>query len=65
MIEEALRRQLEPVVDRRQRLSLAWRLSVYWLACGLAGLALARRRPSLRVENAARRRGPGAPPSWC
>jgi hypothetical protein len=40
MIEEALRRQLEPVVARRQRLSLAWRLSIYWLACGLAGLAL-------------------------
>ena len=40
MIEEALRRQLEPVVDRRQRLSLAWRLSIYWLACGLAALVL-------------------------
>jgi len=40
MIEEALRRQLEPVVDRRRRLSLAWRLSIYWLACGLVGLAL-------------------------
>ncbi len=40
MIEEALRRQLEPVVDRRRRLALAWRLSVYWLACGLVGLVL-------------------------
>ncbi len=40
MIEEALRRQLEPVVDRRRRLALAWRLSVCWLACGLAGLVL-------------------------
>jgi hypothetical protein len=40
MIEEALRRQLEPVVDRRRRLSLAWHLSLYWLMGALAGLAL-------------------------
>jgi hypothetical protein len=40
MIEEALRRQLEPVVARRRHLSLAWQLSIYWLACGLAGLVL-------------------------
>jgi hypothetical protein len=40
MIEEALRRQLEPVVARRRHLSLAWQLSIYWLACGLAGLIL-------------------------
>lgn len=39
-IEEALRRQLQPVVERRRRLSLAWRLALYWLVCGLAGLAL-------------------------
>jgi len=40
MIEEALRKQLEPVVDRRRRLYLAWRLSIYWLVLGLIGLAL-------------------------
>jgi hypothetical protein len=40
MIEEALRKQLEPVVDRRRRLSLAWRLSIYWLASALVGAAL-------------------------
>ncbi len=40
MIEEALRRQLEPVANRRRRLALAWRLSVCWLAGGLAGLTL-------------------------
>jgi len=41
MIEEALRRQLEPVVERRRRLSLAYRLSNYWLALALVGAALA------------------------
>ncbi len=40
MIEEALRKQLEPVVDRRRRLSLAWRLSNYWLALAFVGAAL-------------------------
>jgi hypothetical protein len=40
MIEEALRRQIEPVADRRRRLSLAWRLSVYWLVSGVAGAVL-------------------------
>ena len=40
MIESALRRQLEPIVARRRHLSLAWQLSIYWLACGLAGLVL-------------------------
>ncbi|MBM4024405.1 MAG: hypothetical protein FJ280_03235 [Planctomycetes bacterium] len=40
MIEEALRTQLEPVVDRRRRLSLAWRLSLYWLTAGVVGLFL-------------------------
>ena len=40
MIEEALRKQLEPVVERRRRLSLAWRLSIYWLAAALVGAAL-------------------------
>ena len=49
MIEEALRRQLEPVVDRRQRLSLAWRMSICWLACGLGGSGSDRRRPALGV----------------
>ena len=37
MIEEALRRQLQPVADRRRRLYLAWRLSICWLICGLVG----------------------------
>ncbi len=41
MIEEALRKQLEPVVERRRRLSLAWRLSNYWLALALVGAVLA------------------------
>jgi hypothetical protein len=40
MIEEALRKQIEPVANRRRRLSLAWRLSLYWLVSGLAGLVL-------------------------
>jgi hypothetical protein len=40
MIEEALRRQLEPVVERRRRLSLAWRLVNYWLALAVAGAVL-------------------------
>jgi hypothetical protein len=40
MIEKALRRQLEPIVNRRRHLHLAWRLSVYWLISGLVGVAL-------------------------
>jgi hypothetical protein len=40
MIEEALRRQLEPIAQRRRRLDLAWHLSLCWLACGLVGLTL-------------------------
>jgi hypothetical protein len=40
MIEEALRRQLQPVVARRKRLYLAWRLSLCWLVAGLAGLGV-------------------------
>ena len=40
MIEEALRKQLEPVVERRRRLSLAWRLSNYWLALAFTGTVL-------------------------
>ncbi|UCG58475.1 MAG: hypothetical protein JSU70_03000, partial [Phycisphaerales bacterium] len=40
MIEEALRRQLQPVVNRRRRLHLAWRLSIYWFVAGLAGMGL-------------------------
>jgi hypothetical protein len=40
MIEEALRRQLEPIVNRRRRVDLAWQLSICWLVSGLAGLVL-------------------------
>ncbi len=40
MIEEALRKRLQPIVNRRRHLYLAWRLSVYWFILGLAGLAL-------------------------
>ncbi len=40
MIEHSLRRQLEPIVARRRRLDLAWRLSRYWLIAALAGLVL-------------------------
>ncbi|HRV47958.1 MAG TPA: hypothetical protein P5068_09355 [Sedimentisphaerales bacterium] len=40
MIEHSLRRQLEPIVTRRRRLDLAWRLSRYWLIAALVGLAL-------------------------
>lgn len=59
MIEEALRRQLEPVVDRRQRLSLAWHLSIYWLACGLAALAL------IGADRLFGFRPPHALAAWC
>ncbi len=41
MIEEALRKQLEPVVERRRRLSVARRLSNYWLALALVGAVVA------------------------
>jgi len=40
MIEEALRRQLQPIADRRRRLYLARRLSICWLICGLIGAGM-------------------------
>lgn len=40
MIEQSLRRQLEPIMSRRRRLDLAWRLSLYWLGAILIGIAL-------------------------
>jgi len=40
MIEEALRRQLQPIADRRRRLHVARRLSICWLICALVGAAL-------------------------
>ncbi|OHB65611.1 MAG: hypothetical protein A2Y77_11020 [Planctomycetes bacterium RBG_13_62_9] len=40
MIEQALREQLRPIVDRRRSLDMAWRLSVYWLLAGIAGILL-------------------------
>ncbi len=40
MIEKALRKRLRPIVNRRRRLHLAWRLSAYWLVSGLIGICL-------------------------
>ncbi|MFH1716673.1 MAG: DUF4175 family protein [Planctomycetota bacterium] len=40
MIEEALRKRLQPIVNRRRRLHLARRLSAYWFVLGLAGTGL-------------------------
>ncbi|HUU20811.1 MAG TPA: DUF4175 family protein [Sedimentisphaerales bacterium] len=40
MIEKALRNRLRPIVNRRRRLNLAWRLSAYWLVSGLIGVGL-------------------------
>ena len=40
MVENALRRQLEPIVARHRHLRLAQRLALYWLVAGLVGLAL-------------------------
>jgi len=40
MIEEALRRQLQPVVDRRKHVYLAWRMAVCWLVAGLIGVVV-------------------------
>ncbi|MCJ7675993.1 MAG: hypothetical protein MUO33_12705 [Sedimentisphaerales bacterium] len=40
MIEEALRKRLQPIVNRRRRLHLAWRISIYWLVSGLVGIGL-------------------------
>ncbi len=41
MIEEALRRQMQPAVDRRMHVHLAWRMAVCWLIAGLIGIVLA------------------------
>ncbi|MHC4323081.1 MAG: coiled-coil domain-containing protein [Planctomycetota bacterium] len=40
MIEEALRKRLQPIVKRRRRLHLAYYLSVCWLVAALAGIGL-------------------------
>jgi hypothetical protein len=40
MIEQTLRRQLQPMADRRRRLYLARRLSACWLICGLTGAGM-------------------------
>ena len=40
MIEEALRKRIQPIVNRRRRLHLAIRLSIYWLIASLAGIGL-------------------------
>ena len=40
MIEEALRKRIEPIVKRRRRLHLALRLSIYWLIAALVGFVL-------------------------
>jgi hypothetical protein len=40
MIEQALRKRLQPVVDRRRHVDLAWRLSVTWFLMGAVGLIL-------------------------
>jgi len=40
MIEKALRKRLQPIVSRRRRLHLAWRLSAYWFLLGLIGIGL-------------------------
>ena len=40
MIEKALRKQLRPIVNRRRRLYLLWRLSAYWFIAGIIGVAL-------------------------
>ncbi len=40
MIEFALRRRLKPVINRRRRLHLTIRLSIYWLIAGLVGAFL-------------------------
>lgn len=41
MIEEALRRQMQPAVDRRIHVHLAWRMAACWLIAGLIGIVLA------------------------
>ncbi len=40
MIEKALRKQLRPIVNRRRRLYLMWRLSAYWFIAGIIGVSL-------------------------
>jgi len=40
MIEKSLRKGLRPVVNRRKKLLLLRRLSIYWLIAALAGIAL-------------------------
>jgi hypothetical protein len=40
MIEEALRRQMQPAVDRRKHVHLAWRMAACWLVAGLLGVVL-------------------------
>jgi len=40
MIEKALQKLLQPIVNRRRLLHLAWRLSVYWSISGLIGIGL-------------------------
>ncbi len=40
MIEEALRRQMQPAVDRRKHVHLAWRMATCWLLAGLIGAVL-------------------------
>ena len=40
MIEEALRKRIEPIVRRRRRLHLALRLSIYWLIAAFVGVVM-------------------------
>ena len=40
MIEDALRKRIQPIVRRRMSLYLAKRLAIYWLAAAALGLAL-------------------------
>jgi len=40
MIEDALRKRIQPIVRRRMSLYLAKRLAIYWLAAAVLGLAL-------------------------
>ena len=40
MIEEALRKRLRPIVNRRRRLHLAYLLSVCWIVAALVGIGL-------------------------
>lgn len=40
MIEEALRRRIQPIVERRMSLYLAIRLAIYWGAAAVLGLVL-------------------------